>query len=742
MAQIIPTSDSFTQLTADDANLAGFTNPLLAAAYSPYKAGASGYIPLRFPSFSDSAGGNTYTITTSAVNYMPSLHDGYSTSATARVASMVEASTTSLVFNSPAYRVGAAIWRMHALTDARVNALFNTRMLSGSAGKRTFKFCGLIARARNQTDVTVLSAAARNQHSKEGGDFYAFCVVNDLSVGNAWRFYLLRCNAGTFTVLNSALVSASFPTVSGASFAGSGIGLELEVSGTGATVTLTCSASMSGTTASVFSYSDTSGSRLTSSGRCGLMMGGYDDCGDLPLSGEISGQRSTHTCAYFTLRDTSSNTLLVRDFWQRNGANQGVFYKATDKNNITGQTLMPIYGNDCFAHAVATTSNARPSRRRFSSGAWLTDTHQDGSTFQSWSLYKCKSKIASDRSIQFSYVLIPVVSTGDVSLSIYARGTPFTPGATQVGYEFRGFYRVALQITATQFVAYVIATDLSNVTTAICNTGAINQSSWGIATPGAATMKLRVAIQNGSDIDPLANQTQIKVYYDTGGGWVLITSYGTPVAGVTNNSGTLIDTRSTRPLEGWHEGFNFTLQDATVSPTTTYSAQVLEWTDLFVGNNTAGGTSAGTRAVYPGPEPLADDPEGELSEFDHATIALNSECVGKTGTLTVPYDWGVQEQAKAEAIIAPFEAGYRVRSVRHTRQRRRWTIRANAITDSERTTLLNFWTSHKGAEIPFDWADPETGAIVAVRFADDSLAVTLANPAVRQFEFVLEEVFC
>ena len=124
------------------------------------------------------------------------------------------------------------------------------------------------------------------------------------------------------------------------------------------------------------------------------------------------------------------------------------------------------------------------------------------------------------------------------------------------------------------------------------------------------------------------------------------------------------------------------------------------------------------------------------------TIALNSECVGKTGTLTVPYDWGVQEQAKAEAIVAPFEAGYRVRSVRHTRQRRRWTIRANAITDSERTTLLNFWTSHKGAEIPFDWAEPETGATVAVRFADDSLGVTLANPAVRQFEFVLEEVFC
>lgn len=125
-----------------------------------------------------------------------------------------------------------------------------------------------------------------------------------------------------------------------------------------------------------------------------------------------------------------------------------------------------------------------------------------------------------------------------------------------------------------------------------------------------------------------------------------------------------------------------------------------------------------------------------------ASIVLTTECTGKTGTLTVPYDWGVQESSQWSALEHRYEAAYVARSARHTRPRRRWSISANACTDAERTTLLAFWTSHKGAEIPFDWADPETGETVSVRFATDELGVVLANPSVRQFSFDLEEVFC
>lgn len=745
MAQIIPTSDSFGQLTTDDANLAGFTNPNLAAGYLPFRAAASGYIPLRFPSFSNTVGGNTYVIVQSAVDRLPALYDTYSvtTPNISRVASFVEASISSLAFNSPSYRVGAALWRAAYPSDSQTNALFRCKMLAGLPGKRAFKFCGVIARARNQTDVTVISQTAKGQHGKQDGDFYAFCLLNDLSVGNAWRFYLLRCVSGSFTVLNSAAIGGFFSNVSGSTFSSTGIGLELSVTGSGATVTLLAKASIGSTVATVFNHADTDGARLTTPGRNGIMMGTYDDTGDSPLSGELSGQRSAHVCSYWKVKDLGTGSVLVRDEWDRNNSNVGDMYKITDKNGNAGQSLMPIYGGDCFA---SITSIARPHRRTFDSSGYLHNTPSDNFNY-GWSLFKCKSQAASDRAMQFSYDLSNADATSrDIDATIMVRGRFFNPGASNYAYLVRDFYKFTFKVdqgAGNDILCYLSHIDSNGSSNQLSVTTAIPIANWGLGSSN--TMKIRLKVTNGSTIDPLAAQTRLQCYRDTGSGWVLITEWITPtLPGVSSDgAGTFTDSRSNRPVTGWHEGWLLSLMQTggSIVPTP-YSLRMLEWTDLFVGNNTPGGTSAGTRAVYPGPEPLADDPEGELSEFDHATIALNSECVGKTGTLTVPYDWGVQEQAKAEAIIAPFEAGYRVRSVRHTRQRRRWTIRANAITDSERTTLLNFWTSHKGAEIPFDWADPETGATVAVRFADDSLAVTLANPAVRQFEFVLEEVFC
>jgi hypothetical protein len=125
-----------------------------------------------------------------------------------------------------------------------------------------------------------------------------------------------------------------------------------------------------------------------------------------------------------------------------------------------------------------------------------------------------------------------------------------------------------------------------------------------------------------------------------------------------------------------------------------------------------------------------------------ASIAVAGESDNDTGqTFTVPYDWGVEEIAGQMYVTVPFESGHRNNRNAHTAGRRRWKIRAGAITEDERDDLLTFWDAHNGCEKAFTFAPPYGGASVKAHFADDTLGSTLRDRGVFAYEIEIEELF-
>lgn len=71
------------------------------------------------------------------------------------------------------------------------------------------------------------------------------------------------------------------------------------------------------------------------------------------------------------------------------------------------------------------------------------------------------------------------------------------------------------------------------------------------------------------------------------------------------------------------------------------------------------------------------------------------------------------------AVSAATDGGYVVTRAKHTRRpRRTFTGGFTDIGMTDKTTLENFWNTVKGGSVIFDWLDPVTKTVIAVRFAD------------------------
>ena len=736
MAQIFPATDSFAT------NGVQPNSPNSAGVYEFH----TGYLRARPPTFSTTISANTYSWSPSSFN----LVDAYSTSSTSgRVASLCELSVASPNFTSPSRTsTGMFLWRQYFDDDCVVSALFSHRVLSGAQTSRGFKTAGVVARY----SAPSIAGASGSGYFLDGNG-YAFVLMSDPVNGDAHRFLLLRFNGASVTVLASASASSSLSGFTRSSLL-AGITLKLSAQTVAGNVELTCSAKRSSTASAfvtVLSATDSSGSKVTANGRAGFIMGGYDDLALNPLAGEQNSY-STTLCHWFQIYDTATSSYHMRDEWQRyemlgrTSSTPTVTGPWVDANGASGLYASGLSGRNLASlyQSQDGYASASTSRNLWSiNGSNVAINNSTSLSFGAHNVYRCKNFYASDRSLDIKFESAVAIQNVWIFARASVESSATNPIHLNGARSAVSCYKLRMQIgsTAGGNLTRLFIDDISSsggVQTIAQMPSAIALGT-GIFTGLSLSnfFTLRFKVYNDPNTNP-PQDANVKMAVYINGTQVLVPLVSPPVAGVSIDVDglTLVDSRAAstiwgRKVGGWYEGFEVSPQN------TTTSNSFRNWSDLYVST----GVSA-TRPTPPGPFPVQDTEQGDLGENDMATIALNSECVGKTGTLTVPYDWGVQEQAKAEAIVAPFEAGYRVRSVRHTRQRRRWTIRANAITDSERTTLLNFWTSHKGAEIPFDWVDPETGATVAVRFADDSLGVTLANPAVRQFEFILEEVFC
>ncbi len=716
----------------------------------------SGYARLRTSSLDGTAtpystGGSSYDLDSTYAE----LHDGYSFSSPIqtgtnskrkRVAAFAnETQDGFAALGSCNWEAHSTVWGKEVVLDGTVRGVFSVLSLSGGLNPQSFKTFGLIHR-----NISALLNTGGAWSSGTDGmfspDAYAFIVTADTTC-TYLNYFLIRwkLSVPTTAVLAVGIKQTINKWSSGNDSTFSPIGLQRPfrlsmtvINNGSAQPVITCKIARWDPATSAFSgdqtvlsYTDTDVTfKLYTQGFCGFIMGGPDTTGNNPPAGYVA-SRSVHACHAFEIFD-GSDVLLFRDEWQR--AVPGLSYQNfptspsrwKDLNGVSGRSLNALWIGDNSLYGGTYTSGGlleswRELQADASTSAWVQNTAYAqvyGMAYNKPS----ESPYGSDRTTG-----VVVTSTGTWPsggwFGIFGRGNPSVAGNNLPLYHAHKSYCLRLKEIAGSYRFEIVHYDDALTPTVLAATVSQSLAAWGITVGTSATLKPRLELENIGQT-PATGDVRIRGWQDaTQLDFTPATSGVSVPAGIIFDGLDIFDTRANRTLSGVVEGI---LPNAAAFPSG--KKFVFDyWTDNW---------------VAPDPGDPGDPDNPAIAEEDMATIALNSECVGKTGTLTVPYDWGVQEQAKAEAIIAPFEAGYRVRSVRHTRQRRRWTIRANAITDSERTTLLNFWTSHKGAEIPFDWAEPETGATVAVRFADDSLGVTLANPAVRQFEFVLEEVFC
>lgn len=100
-----------------------------------------------------------------------------------------------------------------------------------------------------------------------------------------------------------------------------------------------------------------------------------------------------------------------------------------------------------------------------------------------------------------------------------------------------------------------------------------------------------------------------------------------------------------------------------------------------------------------------------------ATIAVESEDDSTGDTFTLPPSWAIEIPTQGHrANEHPFDAGY-TQTVAITEQRRRqWRLGWNALSAAQRSTFETHVAAVTGRKKAFDWTDPETGAVITVRF--------------------------
>jgi hypothetical protein len=295
--------------------------------------------------------------------------------------------------------------------------------------------------------------------------------------------------------------------------------------------------------------------------------------------------------------------------------------------------------------------------------------------------------------------------SGTVEMALAARGSflPAGNGAFVSGWKF------ALTYTGTVWAAKLTYYDAAGASTLWC--------TLAIPVPGdytldiAASFALEFEVKNIGPLAPEQGSTQLLAQINgiTVTGWAV----EGPVLSSTQvlTTGEVITNSSAVAHSGRVEGFSNVIPAGTVRSDT--------WADFVV---------PGTGST-------------ELPEEDQVSIAMTSECTGKTGTLTCPNEWPVTLKRRAHSSVHEYDSGHRNRLLRSLKQRRRWSIKSGACKPAERAALLSFFDSHKGAEIPFDWSTPD-GEAVSARFRDDTLRTALLAPVVESFEIELEEVFC
>jgi hypothetical protein len=146
-------------------------------------------------------------------------------------------------------------------------------------------------------------------------------------------------------------------------------------------------------------------------------------------------------------------------------------------------------------------------------------------------------------------------------------------------------------------------------------------------------------------------------------------------------------------------------------------------------------TATVTAYITSGGEP---DPGGQ------ETVPVDAETATKTGTLTTPASWPINEERIVGINSAEFDTGHRATMPALPKERRIFSLQMLGATEAERATLSAFFLAHRGTEIPFDWVHPLTKETIAVRFSSANIAAkhrSSVGSGAEDYRFDLIEVF-
>jgi len=591
-----------------------------------------------------------------------------------------------------AFPTGFAL-RDYSVADCRVSMAFKTKTNFPSTSGGTF-YIGVAARLSGGT----LTDAGTSTAHLLGGDGYYFAVMARTASGV--KYQILRVNAGTVTRLGETPTGDPASAGNGTAYAtwlesNSTKTLRLNVFTNGSQVELRGYVKVgNGADTLVLSVNDTSGSRITTAGRCGffssnehVVTGNIARC--LPIS-------------YFRVR-TYAGAIIANDDFRRvcDAAAASVTRTFTGLTFPTFGTTFGANGRDLTSGwfgdlRSVSTFQARLSR---SSDRLLLDSSSTDKTGYYFSQRFADDPRGQDRQIEFEFATGgPGVAGLTRGAGVVLRGTVTSAGSTPLsGYLLEA--QLVEDTLTSQVFLYRIRNSVATV---------IARKVTGLTFTRGTTYDLRLRVDTLANPDPINGTARLRAYID--GVLVQLVAASTPAPGVTIFSdGVVYDGSSDRITTGWAEGFY-------VRSLATATAHI--YIDSW--------------AVGVG----GDDP---TTEETHATIPIDDEDDTASGTFSIPYDWSSSQEDRLGVIDHPLELDYRYIGKAQSATKRTLRFGCKAATDSELATLTTFWEDHKGREIPFTftWPDGTTGY---ARFTMDALKSRKLAPDVHEWEASVEEV--
>lgn len=396
MTQILPVDDTF------DEN---------ATNYGTYLTQYIGWNP--WVTAGDTVTG--YTI----ANAKGYLHDGYSGRASFST-TFTPATTATLC---------SVLFRPYYATRVKASLSFSMNVVAGTPTTDSFRYAAVFARASGGTEVTTT-----NLEVFRDGTCYAFVLTNTSALGA--KYHLLRVNAGAVTTVATAVV-ASFPNGIVADIQ-TPIIMALNVDDSSGNPVLVARVTIAGAVTTIFNATDSSGSKITTAGRCGFGM-----CRDR----QVSGTNTATISQFFAITDLATNTVVLLDEWDR-GSGINAALGAGDANGTAGKNLQCAFGGGLNSIVALTV------RRDAGNNRILTNTSGPGASI---STRPANSTVDHHRSAVFN-VTNPS-SVVNLLWGIQLRGTATATGNFASGYFLR------LNHTGSQFnAALYVVSSISSLT--------------------------------------------------------------------------------------------------------------------------------------------------------------------------------------------------------------------------------------------------------------------------------------